>query len=395
MDMKVTDKDISFMKRALKLAAKARGITSPNPMVGAVIVKNNRIIAEDYHKKPGELHAEALAILHAKEKAKGSTLYVTLEPCCHLDKRTPPCTKAIINAGIKKVFIAMKDPNPKVSGRGIEELRKHGVEVVDGLQEREAQRLNEAYCKYITAGRPFVILKVAMTLDGKIATPEGQSKWITGKSARELVHRMRCNVDAVLTAIGTVKADNPELTARHRKGAKSPVRIIIDPHLETPLDYKVFNTPPETLVVTKKFGTITGNPPIPPLVKRGKGGFAKKEKVKALSDKGIKIIAYEGARVDLRWLMRILGAMGITSLMIEGGSSLNAYALQDGIVDKVAFFIAPKIMGGKDSIPAVGGEVFRRLEDAYRVHDLKIKRTGDDLMIEGYLQDTSCPKYPF
>jgi diaminohydroxyphosphoribosylaminopyrimidine deaminase/5-amino-6-(5-phosphoribosylamino)uracil reductase len=336
-------------------------------MVGAVIVKNGGVIAEDYHKRPGELHAEALAILKAKEKTRNSILYVTLEPCCHLDKRTPPCTRAIIDAGIEKVFVAMKDPNPKVSGRGIEELKKHGVEVIEGIHEHEARKLNEAYCKYITTGRPFVILKVAMTLDGKIATPEGQSKWITGESARKIVHRMRSSVDAVLTAIGTVRADNPELTARHRKGAKSPKRVIIDPNLEAPLHYKIFNMPPETIVVTKKVERST------------------EEKMKALTDKGVRVIEYEGERVDLKWLMRILGGMEITSVMIEGGSSLSASALQDGIVDKVAFFIAPKIIGGRDSIPAIGGKAFRKLEDAYRIRDIEVKRTGEDMLIEGYL----------
>ncbi len=366
--MKVTGKDISFMKRALQLAAKARGMTSPNPMVGAVIVKNGKIIAEDYHIRPGELHAEALAILKAEERTKNSTLYVTLEPCCHLDKRTPPCTKAIINAGIKRVFIAMGDPNPKVSGKGIAELKKRGIDVVEGFLGDEAKQLNEVYCKYITTGTPFVTLKVAMTLDGRIATPEGRSKWITGEKARDLVHRMRSGADALLTAVGTVKADNPEFTARHRKDAKSPKRIVIDPHLETPLDYKIFNTPPETVMVVSR-----------------EADTAKKQ---LLRGRGIRIIESEGARVDLKWLMRQLGLMEITSVMMEGGSSLNAYALQDGIVDKAVFFIAPKIIGGLHSIPAIGGKEFRTLEKAFSLRDMKVRRIGEDLMVEGYLQQT-------
>ncbi len=364
--MKVTDKDISFMKRALSLAAKGRGTTSPNPMVGALVVKNGKIISEDYHKKAGEPHAEALAILSAAERAKDATLYVTLEPCCHKDKRTPPCTNAIINSGIKKVFIAMKDPNPKVSGKGVEELKKHGIEVIFGILEDSAKRLNEVYIKYITKRTPFVILKTAMTLDGKIATPEGQSKWITGEAARKIVHQMRSSVDAVLTAVGTVKADNPELTARI-KGGRNPKRIVIDPNLETPLDFKIFDLPPETIVVTKK-------------------GQGSRDKARELIGKGVKIIEYEGERVDLKWLMKKLGEMEITSVMIEGGSSLNAYALQDGIVDKAVFFIAPKIIGGKDSIPAVGGKTFRKLEEAVMIKDMKVKRVGQDLMIEGYIE---------
>jgi diaminohydroxyphosphoribosylaminopyrimidine deaminase/5-amino-6-(5-phosphoribosylamino)uracil reductase len=373
--VRILDKDKKFMQRALTLAAKARGMTSPNPMVGAVIVKNGKVIAEDYHKKAGEPHAEALAIIKAADKAKGSILYVTLEPCCHLDKRTPPCTKAIINSGIKKVFIAMKDPNPKVSGKGIEELKRHNIEVFSGLLQDKAKKLNEAYIKYITTRTPFVILKTAMTLDGKIATPEGQSKWITAEKARMIVHQMRSRVDAILTAVGTVKADNPEFTVRigqRAKGkgqkVKNPIRILIDPNLEIPLDYRIFDVPPETIVVTR--GQKTEN---------------RRQKEKTFIDRGIKMIEYDGERVDLKWLMKRLGETGITSVMIEGGSSLNAYALQDGIVDKVVFFIAPKIIGGRNSIPAIGGKTFRRLDNAFRVIGMKIKRVGDDLMIEGYL----------
>jgi diaminohydroxyphosphoribosylaminopyrimidine deaminase/5-amino-6-(5-phosphoribosylamino)uracil reductase len=372
--MNFSYKDKSYIQRALALASKAKGTTSPNPMVGAVIVKRGRIIAEDYHKNAGEPHAEALAILKAGKKAKGSTLYVTLEPCCHIDKRTPPCTKAIVNSGIKKVFIAMKDPNPKVSGKGIEELKNHGIEVFSGILEDKAKRLNEAYIKFITTKTPFVVLKTAMTLDGKIATPDGQSKWITGEKARKIVHQMRSSVDAVLTASGTVKADNPELTARiqgfkgSRGQVRQPKRIVIDPNLETPIDYKIFNVPPQTIIVTRRhrdYETI--------------------EKIKTLSNKGIRFIEYESDRVDLKWLMKKLGEIDISSVMIEGGSSLNAYALQDSIVDKVVFFIAPKIIGGKNSIPAIGGESFQRLENAFHIHNIKIKRVGQDLMIEGYV----------
>src|SRR5208337_3029451 len=308
-------KDKIFMRRALRLAARARGMTSPNPMVGAVIVNNGVIVAEDYHKKAGELHAEALAILKAGDKAEGSALYVTLEPCCHLDKRTPPCTKAIIKANIRRVIIGMEDPNPKVSGKGMRELKRHGIDVVEGLFKSEAQRLNEAYIKYITTSKPFVILKVAMTLDGKIATPEGRSKWITGEQSRRLVHKMRSSVDAILTAVGTVKADNPSLTARpgksmaSRNKAHQPERIVIDPHCEAPLDYHIFDLPPETILIAKR---TVGN---------DSRSEAKQRKKQALLDKGVQIIEYQGERVDLEWLMRKLGKRGIASVMIEGGSS--------------------------------------------------------------------------
>jgi diaminohydroxyphosphoribosylaminopyrimidine deaminase/5-amino-6-(5-phosphoribosylamino)uracil reductase len=354
-------------------------MTSPNPMVGAVIVNNGVIVAEDYHKKAGELHAEALAILKAGDKAEGSTLYVTLEPCCHLDKRTPPCTKAIIKANVGRVIIGMKDPNPKVSGKGMRELKRHGIEVVEGLFKSEAKRLNEAYIKYITTSKPFVILKVAMTLDGKIATPEGQSKWITGEQSRRLVHKMRSSVDAILTAVGTVNADNPSLTARSGKSmlsrnkAHQPERIVIDPHCEAPLDCHIFDLPPETILITKR--TVGSDPQ----------SEVKHRKKQALLDKGVEIIEYQGERVALEWLMRKLGRRGIASVMIEGGSSLGAYALQDGIVDKVVFFIAPKIIGGRQSLPAIGGSVFRRLEDAYKIRDLRTRKIGEDIMVEGYI----------
>ncbi|MGO9106775.1 MAG: bifunctional diaminohydroxyphosphoribosylaminopyrimidine deaminase/5-amino-6-(5-phosphoribosylamino)uracil reductase RibD [Dissulfurispiraceae bacterium] len=371
--------DKIFMRRALRLAARARGMTSPNPMVGAVIVNNGVIVSEDYHKKAGELHAEALAILKAGDKAEGSTLYVTLEPCCHLDKRTPPCTKAIIKANIGRVIVCMEDPNPKVSGKGMRELKRHGIDVVEGLFKSEAQRLNEAYIKFITTSKPFVTLKVAMTLDGKIATPEGQSKWITGEQSRRLVHKMRSRMDAILTAVGTVKADNPRLTARPDKGmgsrneAHQPQRIVIDPLCEAPLDCNIFDLPPQTILIGKRTAGSDHQSEV------------KQRKKQALLDRGVEIIEYEGERVDLEWLMTKLGIRGITSVMIEGGSSLGAYALQDGIVDKVVFFIAPKIIGGSHSLPAIGGSVFRRLEDAYKVRDLRTRKIGEDILVEGYI----------
>lgn len=376
--VRVLDKDKIFMRRALSLAERARGLTSPNPMVGAVVVKKGLVVAEDYHRRCGELHAEALALNKAGARAHGATLYVTLEPCCHLDKKTPPCTKAIINAKIRRVIIGMKDPNPKVSGRGIHELRLRGIEVIEGLLKHEALKLNEAYVKYITTGRPFVILKVAMTLDGKIATPEGQSKWITGEQSRLLVHKMRSHVDAILTAIGTVKADNPRFTVRltdnsgrikSKESVCRPKRIVIDPDLETPPDFHIVSTPPSTILVTKSSG-------------QSAKGKIKKQK---LLDSGVEFLEYDGARADLEWLMRKLGDSGITSLMIEGGSSLGAYALEDGIVDKVAFFIAPRIIGGRKSLPAIGGDIFRRLEEAHHIIDLKSRKIGEDILIEGYI----------
>jgi diaminohydroxyphosphoribosylaminopyrimidine deaminase/5-amino-6-(5-phosphoribosylamino)uracil reductase len=354
--------DILLIKRSLRLARKAEGMTSPNPMVGAVLVKNGEIIAEDFHRKHGSPHAEVLVIEKAKEKTKGSTLYVNLEPCCHTEKTTPPCTKAIIKAGIKKVVIGMKDPNPLVYGKGIKELEAAGIKIVSGVCENEAQKSNEAYAKYITTNTPFVVLKVAMTLDGKIATPEGESKWITGEKARMMVRALRSRVDAVMTAIGTVKADDPKLTAR-LKGKKDPVRIVIDPNLEISFGAQILQKPPETIIVTKNIGDKAGK----------------------LEDQGIKFIHYQD-KLDLKWLMKKLGEMKITHIMIEGGSSLNSHAIEEGIVDKVMFFIAPKIIGGKDSYPAIGGSSFRQLSNAWQIKDLNMKKIGEDILVEGYIK---------
>ncbi|MDA8084033.1 MAG: bifunctional diaminohydroxyphosphoribosylaminopyrimidine deaminase/5-amino-6-(5-phosphoribosylamino)uracil reductase RibD [Nitrospiraceae bacterium] len=358
--------DEALIRRTLVLAARARGRTSPNPMVGAVVVKNGRIISEGYHKKAGTPHAEAIALEKAGEKARGASLYVSLEPCCHKDKRTPPCTGTIIAAGIRKVIVSMEDPNPKVAGKGIGELRRAGIEVISGVLEDRARILNEYYIKHILTGRPFVILKTAMTLDGKIATPEGESKWITGEKARRQVHRLRGEVDAVLTAIGTVNADDPSLTCRTARG-KNPLRIVIDPRLTIRPEAKVLCRPPDTILVTRKAG-----------------GSAKKG---LLRERGITVMEHDGDRPALDGLMRDLGARGITSVLIEGGSSLNASALDSGIVDKVMFFIAPKIIGGRHSFTAVGGALFRRLADAHRVVRTTMSRWGDDFLISGYIEN--------
>ncbi|MHB8882405.1 MAG: bifunctional diaminohydroxyphosphoribosylaminopyrimidine deaminase/5-amino-6-(5-phosphoribosylamino)uracil reductase RibD [Thermodesulfovibrionales bacterium] len=357
--------DEIFIRRTLSLAKRAQGRTSPNPLVGAVLVKNGRTIAEGYHKMAGTPHAEAVALERAGEKARGATLYVNLEPCCHTDKRTPPCTGRIIAAGIRRVVVAMTDPNPKVSGKGIAELQRAGITVVSGIEEDRARTLNEHYITYISTGRPFVILKTAMTLDGKIATPEGESQWITGEKARAEVQRLRGSVDAVMTAIGTVRLDDPRLTCRIR-GRRSPLRIIIDPRLETGLDAQVLSCPPDTVVVTRESGPAG--------------------KKLQLRQRGIGLLEHEQDRVDLAWLMKTLGSRGITSVLIEGGASLNSSCLESGIVDRVMFFIAPKMIGGRDSVPVVGGESYRRLAEAHRVVGTKIRRLGEDFLIEGLIQ---------
>jgi diaminohydroxyphosphoribosylaminopyrimidine deaminase/5-amino-6-(5-phosphoribosylamino)uracil reductase len=350
-----------LMKKCIALARRAEGKTSPNPMVGALLFKDGNIIAKDYHRKPGTPHAEALVLKAAGENAKGASLFVTLEPCCHTKKRTPPCADAVIASGVKSVFIAMEDPNPMVSGQGIEKLSSAGIEVETGILEREANKLNEAYIKYIITKRPFVTLKVAMTLDGKIATPDGDSKWITSQESRKMVHRLRSASDGLLSAVGTVLADNPSFTARIRGGV-DPIRIIIDPDLKIPDDYNVLNTPPSTILVCKE-------------------GIHRAEK---LINMGIEIITYKD-RLDLNWLMEELGRREIMSIMVEGGASLASHALEESIVDKVMFFIAPKIIRGADSYPAIGGNTFQRLSEAHMLKDYTVKKIGCDFLIEGYL----------
>jgi diaminohydroxyphosphoribosylaminopyrimidine deaminase / 5-amino-6-(5-phosphoribosylamino)uracil reductase len=356
--------DEACIRRTLALARRAEGMTSPNPIVGAVLVKHGRIIAEGYHKKAGTAHAEVIAIEKAGNDTSGSTLYVSLEPCCHKDKRTPPCTQKIIAAKIKRVVVAIKDPNPRVSGKGIEELRKAGIEVVSGILEEKARQLNECYIKYITTSRPFVVLKVAMTLDGKIATPEGESKWITGEKARKEVHRLRGKVDAIMTAIGTIKADDPLLTCRAGK-RKSPIRIILDPDLEIKSNANVLTGLPRTILIASE--------------------RASRKKQEQLQAMGVSLIKHAGSRVDLQWLMKRLGAEGIVSVLIEGGSSLASSCLEAEVVDKVIFFIAPKIIGGKESFPAVGGKTFRSLQHAHILTKTAFRRIGSDFVIEGYL----------
>jgi len=360
----MTMHDALYMKRALSLALRAQGMTSPNPMVGAVLVKKGIIISEGYHKKAGTPHAEVIAIDAAGKQAAGSTLYVTLEPCCHKDKRTPPCTEKIAASGVRNVIIAMKDPNPKVSGKGIRELERAGIRVACGVLEEQARTLNEFYIKHITTGVPFVVLKIAMTLDGKIATPLGESKWITGEPARREVHRLRGTVDAILSGIGTVKADNPRLTCRTGK-RKDPVRVIIDPEFEISPQAQVLSCPPQTILVTRT---------VSPLRKK-----------QSLTEKGVLFIEHEPARIDLSRLMERLYEIGITSVLVEGGSSLNSSCLEAGVVDKVIFYIAPMIIGGKDSFPAVGGKTFRRIHDAFRLTRPVVRRVGDDIVVEGYL----------
>ena len=361
--------DERYMAMALRLAAKAGGRTSPNPLVGAVVVRNGKVVSRGYHRKAGEPHAEAIALKKAGAAAKGSTLYVTLEPCSHRNKRTPPCAPIVMQSGVKRVVVAMIDPNPHVSGRGIRTLRRAGIDVVTGVLEAEARKLNEAFIKHITTGMPFVTLKIAQTLDGKIATAGGESKWITGEQAREEGHRLRDRNDAILVGINTVLKDDPALTTRI-PGGRDPLRVIVDTKLRTPLCAKVIT---QRSTAKTCIATLDSMP---------------KDNVAPLLDAGAEILLVKDSkgRIDLRFLMKMLGSFGITSVLIEGGAEVNASALRSGIVDKVVLFIAPMLMSGRDSLCSLGGESPQKLVQAVRLHEVTTRFFGQDLMVEGYIK---------
>lgn len=350
-----------YMKVAVALAKKGVGRTSPNPAVGAVVVKNRNIIGRGYHKKAGLPHAEVYALQQAGKRAKGADLYITLEPCNHYG-RTPPCTDSIIRAGIKKVFVGMKDPNPLVSGKGIQRLKKAGIKVKAGLDEKKCRGINEAYIKYITTKTPLVTLKLASTLDGKIAASSGDSKWITGTASRKHVHKMRSVNDAVMVGIGTVLRDNPELTTRLVKG-ENPVRIVVDSALRIPMHAKVLDDQRgSVLIATTKMGMS--------------------EKVKRLKAKGAEVLVLpvKDNGVDLRELMTELGKREITSVMMEGGARLAASALRQGVVDKVALFYAPKIVG-QEGLSMIGELGIKKLTHALNLKNMSCTKLGDDILL--------------
>lgn len=356
------------MKRAIELAKKGMGYTNPNPLVGAVIVKNDRIIGEGYHEYFGGPHAEVNAFRNTLEDASGGTMYVTLEPCSHFGK-TPPCANAIVEKGISKVVIGMKDPNPIVSGNGIDILRNNGIEVEVGIMEEEVTKLNEIFIKYITAKTPFCILKTAMTLDGKIASATGDSKWITNEASRIFVHELRHQASAIMVGIGTILADNPKLTTRlENKKGKDAIRVIVDSTGKIPLDAKVLNIESDATTIIATTEKID------------------KEKAKAIEAMGGKVIktALREDRVDLEELMRKLGEMKIDSVLLEGGSMLNFSALQQGIVDKIISFIAPKIIGGESAKTPVGGKGIGKIQNALTLNNISFSRFNEDIMIEGY-----------
>lgn len=356
-----------WMNLACQLAKATQGQTSPNPVVGAVLVKEGQLIGSGVHLKAGTPHAEVHALNMAKDLAKGSTLYVTLEPCNHYG-RTPPCTEAIIQSGVKKVVIGTLDPDERVSGHGIQRLRDAGVEVLVGVLQSECEQLNEAYFYHRRSGKPFVTLKMAMTLDGKIATYTGDSKWITGEQARRFVHELRHRSDAILVGIGTVIKDNPQLTTRLEGGGKHPLRVVVDSRLKIPIDAEINNT---QVAPTLIFTTDQKDP----------------EKEKELSARGVQVISTgPGPRVSWEAVLQYLGQQGILSLLVEGGGEVNASLISEGHVNKVIAFLAPKILGGRESPTSVEGENPLRIHEAKLLKNVSVERIGEDICIQGYLK---------
>jgi len=366
--------DLHYMKAALRLAAKGRGTTSPNPMVGALVINRGRIVGRGYHLRPGFPHAEVLALRQAKASARGGTLYVTLEPCCHLKKRTAPCVPAIVGSGIRRVVIAQRDPNPLVNGRGVAALRRGGVSLTVGVARREAEALNHAYRHWVRTKRPFVLLKAGMTLDGQIATSAGEARWITSEPSRREVHQLRAEADAVLVGVGTVLSDDPSLTARvgkrlKRLAKKQPLRVVVDSRLRTPLNARILRRADgaRTLIAT------TGSAPA--------------ARRRALQRRGVEVltVAHVSGRVSLPVLLRELGRRGVTSLLVEGGSEINAAMLRAKLVQRVRLYVAPSLLGGNDAKGMIGGNSPGRLTSALKLKHVHTRSLGGDLVVEGDL----------
>jgi diaminohydroxyphosphoribosylaminopyrimidine deaminase / 5-amino-6-(5-phosphoribosylamino)uracil reductase len=357
----------SMMQQALRLAAKGRGFTSPNPMVGAVLVQDGQINGKGYHASVGGPHAEIECLRDAGEKARGATLYVTLEPCNHYG-RTPPCTAAIVQAGIARVVVGMGDPNPRVEGGGIDFLRSRGIEVTAGILEQECRLLNQAFIKHSTTGLPLVTLKAAATLDGRIAARTGDAKWISNERSRRFVHRLRCDLDGILIGIGTALADDPLLTARiPGKRCRQPIRIVLDTRLRLPVSHQLVRTA-RTVPVWVACGEQ-----------------ASVEKARQLRDAGVDLLPLpEGPNgIDPRALLQELGRRNVTSLLVEGGARVLGALLEENLADDFYFFYAPKLLGDPRAVPMISGKPGTRLADAVPVFAVRVRQFGEDVMIRG------------
>ena len=361
--------DEQYMRQALALAEQARGGTSPNPLVGALIVKNGAVVGRGWHQQAGMPHAEIHALADAGHQAQGACMYVTLEPCSH-HGRTGPCTEAIIRAGVHRVVAAMTDPNPAVAGQGFRQLRENGVEVVEGVLAHEAARQNDIFLTWITTGKPFIALKSAMTLDGKIATGKGDSRWITCAASRQFVHQLRSQYDAVLVGIGTVLADNPQLTNRTPDGGKNPIRLVLDSQARTPLDSHVIadGQAPTIIVVAED---------------------APSDRVEALRLAGVDILVMprKKDRIDLPLLLAELGRRPITSILVESGGAVNGSLIDDGLADKVYWFIAPKLTGGSCAPGPVGGQGVAKMDEAHQLEEMVWQPIGSDMLLTAYFTE--------
>lgn len=356
-----------YMNLAMKLALKGKGLTSPNPMVGSLVVKNGNIIGKGFHIKAGLAHAEVIALDEASDKAEGATLYVTLEPCVHFG-RTPPCVARIIKSGVKEVVIGMLDPNPLNNGKGIEILKQNKIRVKVGFLEDKLKRMNEAFVKYITKKLPFITIKVAESLDGRIATRTGDSKWITSDKSRSFAHRLRRDFDAVMVGVNTVLRDNPKLDAWFSK--KQPVKIVVDSQLSTPEKANIFSGAKQVIIATlaSNLGQETENRKI----------LAAKADILETKEKA--------GQINLKDMLKKLAAMEISNILVEGGGILIGSLFDEGLVDKIMFFISPKIIGGKDAISSVMGQGVARVERALRLKDISLRRFGEDFLVEGYVK---------
>lgn len=356
--------NVKYMERALELALKGEGKVNPNPLVGAVVVKNGEIIGEGYHKKYGGPHAEVFALEAAGEEAKGADIYVTLEPCSHYGK-TPPCAKKIIEMGIKRCFIASLDPNPLVAGRGIKMMQNAGIEVVTGVLEKEAMELNRVFMKYISKKTAYLFLKCGITLDGKIASRTGSSKWITNEIAREKVQKLRNRYMGIMVGINTVLADDPSLTARVEDG-RDPYRIVIDPELRIPLISKFVNfQDKKSILVTSELNENS-------------------EKIEKLIEKDVKILFLEGKEFKIKEILERIGAEGIDAILLEGGSYLISKAFEEDAIDGGEIFIAPKILGDEKAIPFIKGFNFENIDDGFQLKNVKINSYGNNVSVEFY-----------
>lgn len=363
--------DLEYMRMALQLAEKGCGRTAPNPMVGAVVVKDGRVIGQGWHEKYGQPHAERNALSSCTESPAGAVMYVTLEPCCHHGKQ-PPCVDAVLDAGIRRVVVGSADPNPLVGGKGIQSLREHGVEVTENVLREECDRLNEVFLYYIQTRQPFVVMKYAMTMDGKIAAYTGKSRWITGEEARNHVQQQRHRYTAIMAGVGTVLADDPLLTCR-MPGGKNPVRIICDTGLRTPLTAQIVKTAGQVPTIFAACAQACGD----------------ERKRQALEEAGCRILYVDekNGHVDLQQLMKKLGEEQIDSILLEGGGTLHWAALESGIVCKIQAYLAPKLFGGKEAKTPVEGVGVDSPEHAFFLKDSTITRLGQDFLIESGVMD--------